>query len=47
LDLAEVHHSTTEASEVAVIRFANLMIILSGSYLSMRLQEFARHPFRT
>jgi len=32
---------------MAVIRFANLMIILSGSYLSMRLQEFALHPFRT
>jgi hypothetical protein len=32
---------------VAAIRFANLMIILSGSYLSMRLQELTRHPFRT
>jgi hypothetical protein len=29
---------------VAAIRFANLMIILAGSYLSMRLQELTRHP---
>lgn len=31
---------------MAAIRVANLMIILSGSYLSMRLKEFMRNAFR-